>query len=86
MVRIKSNAMSGLAIINAKLSWHRLIHRQVHLFPHQCRGTVLASGGGQDFTVYVQDLNEPGTGNDKFWFTHQTLNHWHAERGILAGR
>ena len=24
--------------------------------------------GGQQFTVYVEDWNEPGTGVDKFWF------------------
>jgi hypothetical protein len=69
IIRMKSNAIYGLAITNS-------IYPGVASFSGKCvytrlaaDGTVLVEAGNQQFTVYVQDMNEPGTGTDLFWFT-----------------
>jgi|GEM_PF-2282518 len=69
IVRLKSNALYGLAIIEktypgiASFSG-KCVYRRV-----DADGTVLAEAGNQEFTVYVKDMNEPGAGNDLVWFT-----------------
>ncbi|HAE42870.1 MAG TPA: hypothetical protein DCG34_08145, partial [Clostridiales bacterium] len=68
IVRIKSNAIYGLAIIQktypgiASFSG-KCVYTRVDKY-----GNVLAEAGNQDFTVYVKDMNEPGEDTDMFWF------------------
>jgi len=69
IIRMKSNSVYGLAIMNNN-------YPGVASFSGKCvytrldsDGNILAEVGNQEFTVYVKDMDEPGTGTDMFWFT-----------------
>jgi hypothetical protein len=65
--RIKSNALSGLAIgENAQVpyGWASFSGKSTYLEPG-----MPDPEGNHGFTVYVEDRNEPGSGADRFWIT-----------------
>jgi hypothetical protein len=65
--RIKSNALSGLAIgENAEVpyGWASFSGKSTYLEPG-----MPDPEGNHGFTAYVEDHNEPGSGPDRFWIT-----------------
>jgi hypothetical protein len=65
--RIKSNALSGLAIgqdASEPFGWASFSGKSTYLEPG-----MLEAEGNHGFTVYVEDRNEPGSGSDHFWIT-----------------
>jgi hypothetical protein len=69
MIRIKSNSLYGLAITSTTYPGIASFSGKCTYTRTDAAGNVLASAGNQEFTVYVRDMNEPGTGSDMFWFT-----------------
>ena len=69
--RIKSNALDGLSIIDTGIPG-------IASFSGKCTYVgpdspldsygLPETEGGLQFTAYVEDWNEPGTGADEFWF------------------
>ena len=66
MYRIKSNSLGALSLGTNALSmpygWASFTGKATYLQPGWTNAV-----GNYSFTVYVEDNNEPGTGNDKFW-------------------
>ena len=65
--RIKSNALEGLAIgqnSSVPYAWASFSGKATYLEPG-----MLEAEGNHGFTVYVEDRNEPGSGNDRVWIT-----------------
>jgi len=68
--RIKSNALSGLAIGSVSeesggpYGWASFSGKSTYLDP-----TMEEPEGNYSFTVYVEDRNEPGSEEDQFWIT-----------------
>jgi hypothetical protein len=66
--RIKSNALSGLAVGTSDDSgaygWASFSGKATYLEPGMSEPV-----GNHGFTVYVEDRNEPGSGADRFWIT-----------------
>ena len=69
IIRMKSNAIYGLAIISKTLPGIASFSGKCVYSRVDADGNVLVEAGNQDFTAYVKDMNEPGTGTDLFWFT-----------------
>lgn len=68
--RIKSNALSGLAIgddVDVPYGWASFSGKSTYLEPGMSEPE-----GNHGFTVYVEDRNEPGSGTDRFWITTRT--------------
>jgi uncharacterized protein YjbI with pentapeptide repeats len=68
IIRIKSNAINGLAILQTTYPGIASFSGKSVYSRVDADGNVLVEAGNQDFTVYVQDMNEPGSGTDLFWF------------------
>jgi hypothetical protein len=68
IVRIKSNAVYGLAIINKTYPGIASFSGKCVYSRVDADGNTLVEAGNQDFTVYVKDMDEPGVGTDVFWF------------------
>ena len=65
--RVKSNALTGLAIgqdPTVPFGWASFSGKSTYLEPG-----MLEPEGNHQFTAYVEDRNEPGSGNDRFWIT-----------------
>ena len=65
--RIKSNALDALAIgqdPTVPYGWASFSGKATYLEPG-----MLEPEGNHGFTVYVEDRDEPGSGNDRFWIT-----------------
>jgi hypothetical protein len=63
--RVKSNALYGLAIGDDQqvpLGWATFSGKSTYLEPEW-----VDAEGNHEFTVYVEDRDEPGTGTDRFW-------------------
>lgn len=62
--RIKSNSLEGLALGNpgASSGWATFSGKNTYLEPG-----MDDPEGNHEFTVYVEDNNEPGDGIDRFW-------------------
>jgi hypothetical protein len=63
--RVKSNALYGLSIgedANVPMGWATFSGKCTYLEPGWAEPI-----GNQEFLVYVEDHDEPGTGNDRFW-------------------
>jgi hypothetical protein len=69
IIRMKSNAVYGLAIINKDYPGIASFSGKCVYSRIDAEGNVLAEAGNQEFTVYVKDMNDPGTGVDMLWFT-----------------
>ncbi len=68
--RVKSNAIFGLAIgEQSGYGWASFSGKCTYLEPGW-----LEPEGNHEFTVYVEDRNEPGTGTDHFWIKVQDKN------------
>jgi hypothetical protein len=68
IILLKSNAVNGLAIISKTYPGIASFSGKCVYSRMNAYGMVLKEAGNQDFTVYVKDMNEPGTGKDMFWF------------------
>jgi uncharacterized repeat protein (TIGR02543 family) len=68
IIRIKSNAINGLAILQNTYPGIASFSGKCVYSRVDADGNVLVEAGNQDFTAYVQDMNEPGSGTDLFWF------------------
>lgn len=68
IIRIKSNAIYGFAIINSTYPGIASFSGKCVYSRVDAEGVTLAQSGNQEFTVYVKDMNEPGSGKDLFWF------------------
>ena len=62
--RLKSNALTGLALSPANSDKGYATFSGKSTFYNSL---TLVNNGNQDFVVYVEDNNEPGSGVDKFW-------------------
>ena len=69
IIRIKSNAVYGLAIIEKEYPGIASFSGKCVYSRIDADGNVLSESGNQEFIVYVKDMNEPGSGVDMFWFT-----------------
>ena len=65
--RVKSNAVSGLAVgldPTVPYGWSSFNGKSTYLEPG-----MPEPEGNHQFTAYVEDRDEPGSGNDRFWIT-----------------
>ena len=65
MYRLKSNALDALALgedPTVPMGWASFSGKATYLDP-----TMTDAEGNHSFLVYVEDLDEPGTGTDRFW-------------------
>ena len=70
--RIKSNAVSGLALgedPEVPVGWASFSGKNTYLEPG-----MPEPEGNHQFTAYVEDRDEPGSGNDRFWITARDKN------------
>ena len=65
--RIKSNALGGLALQNIGGCGIATLSGKATYMTWDSRLGAYANSGGNAFSVYVEDCNNPGSGVDSFW-------------------
>jgi hypothetical protein len=65
--RIKSNALGGLALQNIGGCGIATLSGKATYMTWDSRLGAYANSGGNAFSVYVEDCNNPGSGGDSFW-------------------